>query len=163
MWDLWATHLLNQDNWVSLKKCILKTLWEIKFLEHSPKHKCLFYVLYKIPGQFSIWSAQNLLTWSSGRVLVSLTVETISLWYDLLKMVIVCSSLTPNHYMNQYWPKTADEFAVYILFYRVTSESGFSIKMSPFLFINSSPPGQNDRHFTDNIFIYIFVNKNFVF
>ena len=28
-------------------------------------------------------------------------------------------------------------------------------------YINSSPPGQNDRHFTDNIFRCIFVNEKF--
>ena len=26
--------------------------------------------------------------------------------------------------------------------------------------VNSSPPGQNSRHFTDNIFICIFLNEN---
>ena len=29
--------------------------------------------------------------------------------------------------------------------------------------IKSSPPGQNDRHFADDIFIGILVNKKFVF
>ena len=27
---------------------------------------------------------------------------------------------------------------------------------------NSSPPGQNGRHFTDNIFNYIFMNENII-
>ena len=35
------------------------------------------------------------------------------------------------------------------------------IKVNPWAQVNSSPPGQNGRHFADDIFKCIFVNEEF--
>ena len=61
----------------------------------------------------------------------------------LVQVMAWCRQAT-SHYLSQCWPRSLSP-------YGVTRPQ----------WVNSSPPGQNSRHFTDNIFRYISVNENF--
>ena len=89
-----------------------------------------------------------------------------------LAQVMTCCLMAPSHYLTQQWHITWHIHLMAISQEEVRkisiTNTNFSItdlKLQPhfpgFNKFNSSPPGQNGRHFTDDISRCIFVNEKF--